>query len=141
MKFKTHYNAEPSKGEEKFEASQTIPDQTMPIRELMRRHAQGLPIDGARVPIWEGEDNDLPDFKTMDLAEVEAYRMCYERELQDITEAVKQKERETKEKEAQAAREAKNPRKNDSSIEDAEIIDEEPAKKEQKPNKQPKAGS
>lgn len=56
-------------GEINTEPSLTVPDQTMSIREIMARYARGLPIDGARVEIWEGEDSDLPDPRTLDLAE------------------------------------------------------------------------
>lgn len=49
--------------------SKTIPDETLSIKQILERYARGLPIGGGRVPIYEGEDNDLPDPRTLDLAE------------------------------------------------------------------------
>lgn len=55
--------------------SMTVPDQSLTIREIMRRFASGLPIDGEKVPMYdeENEENDLPDLSRMDLAEREEY--------------------------------------------------------------------
>lgn len=46
--------------------SATVPDQTMSIREIMRRFASGLPISGEKVPMYD-EENDLPDPRSLDL--------------------------------------------------------------------------
>lgn len=53
------------------------------MRELFNRHARGLPLEGARIPIWRGEDDDLPDIEHMDLADQQAYREQYEQELRE----------------------------------------------------------
>nr|WAE43927.1 MAG: hypothetical protein [Microviridae sp.] len=51
--------------------SLTIPDQSMTIREMIRRHLSGIPIQGnARQPIYNG-DTYLPDPKTLDLVEIQ----------------------------------------------------------------------
>lgn len=46
--------------------SLTVPDQTMSISEIMRRFAAGLPVGGARVPLYEeddeSEENTMPHF-------------------------------------------------------------------------------
>lgn len=48
--------------------SETIPDQSLSIKEILMRFSRGLPIDGQKVP-WYDEEDDLPDPKTMDLAD------------------------------------------------------------------------
>lgn len=53
--------------------SMTIPGQAMSIKEIMRRFQSGLPIEGARVPMYYEDDNgnpmDIPDMKKLDLSE------------------------------------------------------------------------
>ncbi len=64
--------------------SMTIPDQTMSIRTILERHSRGLPIDGIKVPIWDGEENDLPDWRTLDLADRQELAHLYQQEIKDI---------------------------------------------------------
>lgn len=52
--------------------SKTIPNQSMTARELIIRFASGLPLDGAKVPIYEG-DEEMPDIDKMDNIERERY--------------------------------------------------------------------
>jgi hypothetical protein len=66
--------------------SMTIPDQTMSIRTILDRHSRGLPIDGIKVPIWDGEENDLPDWRRLDLAERQELAHLYTNEIKDIKE-------------------------------------------------------
>lgn len=85
MIFKTNYNMEEASiYDKRFEInelpSETIPGQAMSIQELLRRHAAGLPLDGQRVPFYEGdeetEDSELqghPDLNTMDLVDRQEY--------------------------------------------------------------------
>lgn len=53
--------------------SQTIPDQTMSLKEIIERHTRGLPTLG-KEPIYHGEDIEIPNFATMDLAEQQEMR-------------------------------------------------------------------
>lgn len=69
--------------EKNYGPSLTIPDQTMTIRQIVDRYAKGLPIDGARTPIWDEED-DLPDWRTLDLVERQELAKQYEQEIQHI---------------------------------------------------------
>lgn len=73
MKFKNHFNADqfPDKGEVNDQPSKTIPDQTMSIREIVARFQRGLPIDAGKVPIYHGEDIELPDIRKLDLVEIQ----------------------------------------------------------------------
>jgi hypothetical protein len=86
MRIKTSMNSnEFDKNYEKFKLpSMTIPDQTMNIRTILERHSRGLPIDGIKVPVWDGEDNDLPDWRTLDLSERQELAEHYKEELQSI---------------------------------------------------------
>lgn len=80
-RFKTNYSGldvqEP--GEINNEPSMTVPDQSMSLSEMVRRYASGLPVKGARVPLYEDTDDDdfnesMPDLSRMDRAEA-AYTM------------------------------------------------------------------
>lgn len=60
--------------------SETVPDQSMSIPELIDRYVKGLPLTGEKVPVYDGED-DVPDFSKMDLSELEDYRRDVQNEL------------------------------------------------------------
>ncbi|AXH71940.1 MAG: hypothetical protein [Microviridae sp.] len=76
MKFKTQYNNEQTakRYETGFGISMTIPNQSMTVPEIYARFAQGLTIQGMKIPLYEGDDNLWnglnPD--ALDLSEVEA---------------------------------------------------------------------
>lgn len=53
-----------------YPPSLTIPDQTMPIREILERYARGLPISGQTSdPIYLGEEGLGIDARQLDLTE------------------------------------------------------------------------
>lgn len=85
-RYKNTGNAQlfPSKGEVNNEPSKTIPDQTMTISEMIERHSKGLPIDGGKVPIYNGEDYPFKDTTNMDLAERQEYLESLADELVDL---------------------------------------------------------
>jgi hypothetical protein len=64
--------------------SMTIPDQTMSIRTILERHSRGLPIDGIKTPLYDGEENDLPDWRRLDLAERQELAHLYTNEIKEI---------------------------------------------------------
>jgi len=72
-----------SPGETNSGISQTIPDQTMAIRTLIERYVRGIPVS-TKTPIWEGEDNDLPDPNTMDYAERQEMAFTFAAELANL---------------------------------------------------------
>lgn len=87
MNFKTPYNAVPSAGEVNTQPSKTIPDQSMSIREIMKRYASGLPLGGQRVPMYdEGEDDpfDGKDPRTFDLSEMHDMNAHAKKQLDDF---------------------------------------------------------
>lgn len=49
--------------------SKTIPDQVMSLKEILQRFASGLPVDGGKVPMYYGEEFEMPNIDKMDLAE------------------------------------------------------------------------
>jgi hypothetical protein len=63
----------------------------MSIRTLLDRYSRGLPISGERTPIWQqGDDfNDMPDPRSLDLAERQEYAEIYARELKELKELQK----------------------------------------------------
>lgn len=88
---KLNYNHEENIGEINDQPSLTVPDQTMSLRTIVERYTRGLPIDGAKVPIYD-EENDLPDFRTLDLAERQEYAEQYAEELKHLAKKAKKAE-------------------------------------------------
>lgn len=64
---------------------QTVPDQSLSIKEILDRYARGLPLGGQRIPVYE-PDNDLPDPRTLDLAERQELAERYTAELLELRE-------------------------------------------------------
>lgn len=87
MKFKTIYNSTPDKGEKVSKKSMTIPDMSMSIKEIMRRHASGLPISGERVPIYQEEE--MPNLQKLDISELHQLKKQTDEEIQDIQEELR----------------------------------------------------
>lgn len=79
--------------------SLTQPDQSMSIQEIMRRFRAGLPLEGQRVPLYEGEDAVPIEVAHMDLIDREMALRAAKEELA-----------ETKKRVADAVREANNKR-------------------------------
>lgn len=90
LKIKTHYNnSEFKKNPEKFTLpSMTIPNMAMTPRELIIRFASGLPLEGSKTPIYEGE-MDLPDIDKMDIIERDEYYQELKRQRQEVEDRVK----------------------------------------------------
>lgn len=91
--FKTQYNADefPNDNEKIVGKSMTVPDQTMSVRELLERYHRGLPLGGEKVPIYDGEEDYMPDLATMDLADRQAYLEETEKELSRIKKSINEK--------------------------------------------------
>jgi len=72
-------------GEKNTMPSLTIPDQAMSIQEILRRFAQGLPLGGQKVPLY---DEDLPfdaqQFQKMDLADKAEYIEANKRRIEGL---------------------------------------------------------
>ncbi|AXH77877.1 MAG: hypothetical protein [Microviridae sp.] len=105
MKFQNHFNrAEfPRRFEKNTQPSMTVPDQAMPMREIMRRYASGLPIAAGKVPIYEDPESDLPDLTNMDLADRQEYIEKAAQELKEVKQRLDEKEAEKQKKASIAA--------------------------------------
>lgn len=56
--------------------SETLPDQTMSIREILERHAKGLPVADSKTPIYdEDETSQGINPKTLDLVDLQELAM------------------------------------------------------------------
>jgi len=65
--------------------SETVPDQSLTMRQILDRYARGLPLD-VKTPIWEDDDefNPLPDPRTLDLTEKQELLKSAKAELNEI---------------------------------------------------------
>lgn len=108
QKFRTQYNRDemPQKYEVNTLPSKTIPDETMSLKTILARYARGLPINGYGEPVYNGDDDDLPDFSRMDKVELEEYRQNHRELVKLQEEDLKQKQKEQRE-----AKEKQNPKK------------------------------
>jgi hypothetical protein len=95
MKFKTPYNAEEFELDNEVNnlPSLTIPDQTMSIREILERFSKGLSIEQGKVPIYEGEEDYLPDLKTLDLVDRAELLEQVRKEKQELENKIVRKRR------------------------------------------------
>jgi len=62
--------------------SMTVPDQTMSVRTILERYTRGLPVNGW-TPMYDEED-DLPDPRTLDLAERQELAEQFKQEIQNV---------------------------------------------------------
>lgn len=69
-KIRNASNTVPDKGTVFTQPSETVPNQSMSVLEMVKRHRQGLPLSGGQVPIFNGDD-PLPDISNMDLADAQ----------------------------------------------------------------------
>jgi hypothetical protein len=60
--------------------SKTVPDQALDLKEIIRRFAAGIPMNIGKMPVFD-EENDLPDFTKMDLADRQEYAEQFKEEL------------------------------------------------------------
>lgn len=64
--------------------SQTVPDQTMSLKELLNRYAKGQPFENTKEPLFYGDDGEGINPATLDLSEREYYTEQAKRELKEI---------------------------------------------------------
>jgi len=85
MKIKNSLNASafPKKYKAFTQPSLTIPDQTMSLKTILERYSRGLPI-GGRLDEYYDEEDDLPDPRTLDLAERQELAEQYKNEINEV---------------------------------------------------------
>lgn len=65
--------------------SETIPDQTMSIKELLQKYSRGQPITGDnREPQYEEENHNFLDYKKLDLSEIEDLKLQTQHEITQL---------------------------------------------------------
>lgn len=72
--------------------SETIPGQAMSPLEIMRRWANGLPVDQVMRKLEYFEADDLPNFKKMDLTEKREYMAQNANKINELNKSIKQAE-------------------------------------------------
>ncbi|QCQ85008.1 hypothetical protein [Blackfly microvirus SF02] len=79
------YNSKyfPKGYETDFGPSEAVPDQAMSMRTIFERFAVGLPLGGAKIPMYD-EENTLPDIRTLDLAEIQEMKENFTNEIVQI---------------------------------------------------------
>lgn len=113
-RFKNPYNAHmfPKKHEHISPISDTVPDQTMTIPQLLERQRRGLPLAGFKQPIFDGEDDIMEgvDPRTLDLSERQDMLRSFKNEMTELKAKNKRAilEREQKELEAKTKGEENN---------------------------------
>lgn len=102
--WKTQFNSMqfPKDHEISFLPSNTIPDRSMSVREILDRYARGLPITGKKVPIYD-EQNDLPDHRSLDLIDLAEMREEVKEKIADISDKQKKKQQAAHDKEVEEA--------------------------------------
>lgn len=70
MKIRNQFTGSPYVGKTFVKPSETVPDQTMDVRTILKRYARGLPITGnAKSPEYHGIEGDGIDLRTLDLVD------------------------------------------------------------------------
>jgi hypothetical protein len=63
--------------------SETQPDEVLTVREMLERHVRGLPISGNEQGVYLPEEvGYIPDYRTLDLTEIDEYRQKYAETIQ-----------------------------------------------------------
>lgn len=103
MKIKNMLNAHEfaTKGELNTLPSLAIPDQAMTMQELLDRQARGIPMVGEKFPIYYGEEDILPDFRHMDLADIQEHREMLAERIQQQREELAAQDEERKREDIQ----------------------------------------
>lgn len=77
-------------GEVNDEASLTVPDEALSMREILGRYVRGLPITGGREPLFDDDYHDpddpgmMPDLSRMDVNDRMATIDAYKSELAEL---------------------------------------------------------
>lgn len=76
MKIYSILNRPNYQGKKISSVSETLPDQTMSIREILERHAKGLPIADSKTPIYDEDETSRGiNPKTLDLVDLQELAM------------------------------------------------------------------
>lgn len=75
-------------GELNYLPSQTIPDQSLTVKEVIERYTRGIPFEQGKTPLYMDEEDSeemdlMPDLKKLDLAEIEELREAVRNEIEE----------------------------------------------------------
>ena len=80
--------------------SQTIPDQTMSIQEIIKRHAHGLPLGGSQEGLYDEEGDSLGiNIKNLDLVDLQVMKMTNDKFIEDTKAEIEYKKKQKKQQE------------------------------------------
>lgn len=71
--------------------SRTVPDQSLTIKELILRQQRGYPLDAVKPVFYNGEEDDLPDIRKMDLTQIHEMREWADQKIKEDEKIRKQK--------------------------------------------------
>jgi len=97
MKVISILNRQQTKGKYNTEPSLTAPDQTMSIREILVRHAKGLPVADEKIPLWdEDETSQGINPKTLDLVDLQELAMKTADDVSSLKDKIEKSKTKTK---------------------------------------------
>jgi hypothetical protein len=76
----------PGDYEQSIGISLTVPDMSMPLKTIIERYRRGLPVNQL-MPVYS--DLDVPNIRSLDLVDIEAYRDSVESDIFDLRELYK----------------------------------------------------
>jgi len=98
MKVKNSLNYKPKDGFVTTKPSETIPDQTMSMRTILNRFAQGLPVAEGKDPIYDEENESMGiNPKRLDLVDLQQIRLENEDKIKRLQKKMEETERKKQE--------------------------------------------
>lgn len=91
------FNYVPQKGEVNTLPSETVPDMSMSVNEILTRFAQGRPLSVSNNLHYTG-DEYTPDVRTMDLVELEEMRRANAERINELNNKLEEVDKEKKSK-------------------------------------------
>lgn len=84
----------PDPGQKFFNASLTEPDKALTPRQLLKRHAQGLSLEGGRDPIFEEEGMETSGInpRTLDLVDLQEMREANAKRVAELKQKIEDQE-------------------------------------------------
>lgn len=111
MKWKTQYNAVPSKGEVNTLMSLAKKGQALTVLEILERHKRGIPTNlSAGMPVYYGDQFEFPIWQKMDIVERQDYLAKFKADVKDAKTRWVEQEKQRKAEMADAAEKEFNQR-------------------------------
>lgn len=85
MRISNHWSARKltNKGEVNTKPSQTVPNQSLSVKEIITRFTQGRPLPSNGEPWYT--DEYLPNMQTLDLVEIDQVKEAQQQRIDDLT--------------------------------------------------------